>query len=123
MLVNNKVFLPSTDASSSFNSLAYALENVVLFYIALTVTGSSLMGSVKLQVSGEPITSTDPTYQPSSASWVDYGGTTNPSSQPVTGSGIVAWNVDAVGFPWIRVVYTASSGTGTILGTINQKGF
>lgn len=118
MLINTKVFLPATSGATSFNSTGYPLGHVVLFYIQAVITGT-LAGTAKLQTSGEPILTGDPNAQPASTSWVDYTG----SSQTIASAGVAAWNVADVGFNWVRIVYTASSGTGTITGTIDTTGF
>lgn len=118
MRVNTDTFLPSTSAAASVTSLAYPLTQVALMCVSAQFTGGTLSGAAKLQVSNEPTTQSDPSYQPDGATFADYTG----SSQTVSGTGPLIWDVADVGFNWVRIVYTAASGTGTIVGKITTKG-
>lgn len=115
MRINNFQFLPSTSGATSFNSLGYALPQVFGCAIQAVITGT-LVGSAKLQVSVDPNTLSDPTSQPTN--WTDYVG----SAQTVSSAGTLVWNISDVWFNWVRIVYTATSGTGNISANINTKG-
>lgn len=116
MRVNNEQFLASTSGATSFNSLAYPLNQVFGFAIQAVITGS-VTGTAKLQVSCDPITRSNVTYQPTN--WTDYTG----SDQSIAGAGTAVWNVADVEFTWVRLVYTSVSGTGNISANINTRGF
>lgn len=81
-------------------------------YIQAVWTGTPV-GTFKLQTSNS--------YQPGGAvpgggpaaaagSWDDYPS----SSQDSTGVTSCSWNVADIFFPWVRVVFTSTSGTGTL---------
>ena len=69
----------------------------------------------------------------------DYGAPNNPqaggndqvinwtdiadSSSAVTGAGTASWNFQGSFYKWIRLIYVAGSGTGTITARSNSKGF
>jgi hypothetical protein len=76
-------------------------------------------GAFKLQCSIDPVQPmAGQTTTP--ANWEDVAD----SDYTVTGSaGSYTWNVDAAFFPWIRVVYTNTSSTGTLNVRFNAKGF
>lgn len=115
MRVNNYQFLPAHSGASSFNSNAYSLNQVYGFSIQALITGT-LVGSAKLQVSCDPNTQSDPSYQPTN--WTDYFA----SPMAVNAAGTLTWNVSYSWYNWVRLVYTATSGTGNISANINTKG-
>jgi len=114
LMQNVPVWFPPTNGASSFNSSPQQLKNAIGYAIQLIVTGT-LTGAVKLQGSVDPVTGQSNQIP---TNWTDV----QDSSQSVTGAGTVVWNVEDVFYNWVRVVYTASSGSGTIAGTINTKG-
>jgi hypothetical protein len=61
-------------------------------------TGSTLMGTVKLQVSNSP----------TNIGWTDY-----PGAQPVSGTSSFMFNLQNVGYGYARLVFIGTSGTGT----------
>ena len=115
MRVNNDQFLPPTNGASGFNSNAYPLNQIFGFAIQAVITGT-LNGSLSLQISCDPNTSAGSDDIPTN--WTTYAG----SPQTVTGVGTAAWSVSDPWFTWVRLVWTFSSGSGTISEIINSKG-
>lgn len=87
-------------------------------YSVQVVTTGSPSGTFKLQASNDDPDHTGVKYPTSSMNWTDIDG----SSFTVTASGSLVWNAQASGYLWVRVVWTKTSGTGTISGRFNGKG-
>lgn len=99
--------LKAGDMSGSITTDSQQLNQMFLCSIQAVWTGSTANGTLKLQISNDNIT------------FSDYTG----SSVSVNGAGDFMWNLSYTGFPWIRVVYTRSSGTGVLNITVNGKGY
>ncbi len=101
---------------SSITSAPQQLTEMAMACIQAVFTGTP-NGTFKLQVStthkqdaqGNIITE---------GTWTDYTG----SSQAIVAAGDFAWNLSTTPYPFVRLVYTRSSGTGTLNVTINGKG-
>lgn len=120
MRLLNKLLLQNQDASVSFNSPAGLLAHVFGFSIQAIITGTAA-GTMKLQGSNDPVPDSDfpstPVWTPTN--WTDVAN----SSEPVTGAGTLMYDFNQCpGYNWVRVVYTSSSGTGTISLRFNTKG-
>jgi len=117
----------STTGTSSFSSSGdvaqtnqysnpISLRHLSAYSIQVTTTGTP-SGTFKLQMSND-----NPEYGGkyplSTMTWVDIDG----STLTVTAAGNIAWNAQGAGYLWARVVWTKSSGTGTIAGRFNGKG-
>lgn len=77
-------------------------------------------GTIKLQCSVDPKGITPGESFPTLTNPEDIAD----SSYAITGSaGSFTWNVSEAYFPWIRVVYTNTSSTGTLDVRYNTKGF
>lgn len=72
-------------------------------------------GILKLQISND-FAPTNPTQ--TITNWSDYTG----SQVAVTGSGNWAWNIEPLGFRWLRLAYVPTSGTGTLNAIAVAKG-
>lgn len=119
MRLLNEILLANQDASTSFNSPAGLLASVFGYSIQAIITGTAA-GTMKLQGSSDPVPdSRFPAAWPTPVNWTDV----KDSSEAVTGTGTIMYNVADVEYNWVRVVYTSSSGTGTISITLNTKGF
>ena len=104
--------------AASFNTGPYRLENFSWFSITGTVSGASaLNGTLKLQASNDLGFDNGATIT-GVTNWVDLAS----SSQAITANGSVQWNYNGAGFRWLRVVYTRTAGSGTLLLRINAKG-
>lgn len=83
-------------------------------------TGATADGTIGLEVSND-IVPVGPTQANSSANVVNWSTYTG-STQTVAGDGNFLWNMNLMGFRWVRLVYTFSSGTGTLNATFVAKG-
>lgn len=93
------------DMSGNITSNKQQLNHIAMASIQAVYTGSPV-GTLKLQISNDDIT------------WTDYSG----SGAAVSGAGDFMWNISNVAFPLIRVVYTKTSGSGSLDITVNGKG-
>lgn len=120
MRVVHETIIPAgTDVTTSPNSLPALLAHAWGCSIQAIFTGSPV-GTVKLQGSSD--VAPDANFSAANFSvinWTDISG----SSQSISSAGNVAWDISRTGFSWIRVVYTSSSGAGTITAQIFTKGF
>lgn len=111
----------ATDLGASANLNAVWIGHVVNYSIQLVFTGSPV-GSFKLQAScdaGSPNASQQATLATGVSNWTDIAS----SSQAVSAAGNITWDVQNSGYNFVRVVWTYSSGSGTITSArINTKG-
>lgn len=91
---------------ATITSSVVPLDNVQDFSIEGIWTGSP-NGSIIVQVSNDMVNSSAAI---AANSWVDYTNT----SQTITTAGNFLWNFTNQNMKWLRVVYTFSSGTGTL---------
>lgn len=103
--------------AASFNTAAIWLEQDALCSIQAIWTGSPV-GNLSLQTSLNPATAQNGASIPE-ADWTDY---TDSSTAAGGAAGNVTWRVTDVGDRWMRVVYTRTSGTGTVNIRFNAKG-
>lgn len=111
----NNVIFNALDASVSQTSPASSVKEVMGWAAQFSFTGTPV-GTMKVQVSCDP-GSKSPFDGQFSANWTDMAG----STQNVTGAGTVLYNVNWAYYSWVRYIYTAASGTGTISGRVNVK--
>lgn len=100
------------DMSSDFELMPIYLGNTVNYSIQLVFTGSPV-GTFKLQCSDDPGNPTLPGKQPQSDTVVHWTDITD-SIQAITEAGNHAWNVQNVGYLWVKVAYVRTSGTGAL---------
>ena len=113
MRVFDYKLLTNGDMSGNINSPAQQLVQMQIASIQATFSGSPV-GSLKLQ-----ITNDDPhIVGAANVIWSDYSGSTT----AVSGSGNFLWNLLSNGYNFVRVVYTFSSGTGSLNITASGKG-
>jgi hypothetical protein len=113
---NNDLVLSSTDMSANLQSNPIWLGHIEHFSIQLVFTGTP-NGSFKLQASlddgGIDVSS------PSVTNWTDVAN----SSQAITAAGDHLYTVQNASYKWVRLVWTFSSGSGTITSSrFNVKG-
>jgi hypothetical protein len=103
-----------TDAamSASFNSAPILLDQIYGFSFQSIFTGSP-NGTFKLQCSND-----DVQLDSQVSNWTDIAGT----AQAITAAGSLLYNVNYAFYMWVRVVYTASSGSGSCNVTYASKG-
>lgn len=94
------------DMSGNVTSPSQQLTFMVACCIQAVFTGTPV-GTLILQVSND------------NTNWTTYTG----SSATVNGAGNFAWLLADIGYPWIRIVYTAGSSTGLLNISVNGKGF
>ena len=105
------------DMSIAINFRPIWLGHIANFSIQIFFTGSPV-GTFKLQMSndygfnnsGSPNTPKEVLQTAKITNWTDIVD----SPLAVSAAGNVAWNFQNAGFEWVRVVYTPTSGTGTI---------
>ncbi len=102
--------------SGNLTSSPQQLTNMALASIQASWTGGTALGTLILQISNA--TALQIQQNDSSIVWTDYTG----SSAAVSGAGNFMWNLAAPGFPYVRVKFTRTSGTGVLKVTANGKG-
>ncbi len=122
----NRPIVAAAPMNANYNSPYTPLRNVYTYSIAAIVTGTPT-GTIKLQASNDPETNdtqTNSTGLPPAVGPTNWADITN-STFTLTAAGETMWNVNAVGYNYVRVVYTdTSSGTSTatLKLVINCKG-
>ncbi len=118
MRAYNEVLLAAGNAAGNLTTAPLQLEYAFGYAMQFIFTGTP-SGTIQLQVSCDaPINAnfSTATYVPTD--WVNFG-------SPITvtsGANQVVNSVNAY-YPYVRAVYTATSGTGTLTVTGNVKGF
>lgn len=115
MSVANDNIIPGNPISlaTSWTSEPVYVYQIVLLSIQLVFTGTPV-GTFSLECSNDEY---DSKLAPQN--WTKIAG----SAQDVTEAGDHTWNIQDAGYRWIRVVYTADSGTGTLtVARYNGKG-
>lgn len=110
MILEQKPLATATSIAVSFNSTPMFVGKVFNYSIMAIVTGGSApTGTFKLQWSNDLVPSTL-NGNPPPTNWFDI-----PSqSQAITADGNYGFNVADAGYTWVRVVWTFTSGTGTV---------
>lgn len=122
MRIANENLLSETlpDMVGSFNLRAAWLGHICNYSIQLVFTGSPV-GAFKLQGSDDPggPNNTSGSQDANVTNWTDI----TSSSQAISAAGNIMWDVSNAGYNFVRVVYTVTSGTGTLTSArINVKG-
>jgi len=111
LLVINGEPAPS-DMSVSINMRPIWLGHIKDYSIQLVFTGAPV-GEFKLQASndlGMPASAGDSQKYVGVDNWTDVEG----SDQAISAAGNHMYQVQNAGYNWVRVVYTATSGSGTL---------
>lgn len=129
----NRTVATNVPLNANYNSPYVQLKNIYTYAMSAIITGTPT-GTIQIQASNDPETNDTQTNQPTvagqpmtnppSVAPVNWVTITN-SPFIVTTSGIEFWNVNAVGYNYVRVQYTdGSGGTSTATMTIifNGKG-
>lgn len=98
--------LSNGSLSGNLISPSQQLTQMAMCSIQASWSGSSPVGSLRLQISNN------------NTVWSDYTG----SGVAVNGDGNFLWNLINTAFQYVRVVYSFTSGTGTLSITVNGKG-
>lgn len=121
-IANDSIDFDDTDMTATRTSEAMWIGHVLNYAIQTAYTGSPV-GDFKLQASldkGDDSAATEALRGAGITTWTDI-----PSSTQAAGgsAGSVIWNTDNAGYMWVRIVYTFTSGTGTITSArLNTKG-
>lgn len=110
----------TTSMNASFNGAALDVSHLEGFAIEAKWTESSatLAGTLKVQVSNTAFLNNVYQQEDPNAVWSDIAG----SSVAVSGSGTQMWNVSSAYYKACRVVWTRTSGQGSIVVTYWAKG-
>lgn len=121
MRIGNDELNMDSDLSASQTSEPVWLGHIANFSIQVVFTGTP-GGNFKLQMSndeGNPTAAKEADRDYKIENWTDIAD----SAFTVSAAGDVAWNYRDCGFRWVRVVYTQTSGSGTITSIrFNVKG-
>lgn len=111
---NRVVAINAGDASTTINSIQIDSSNYLYATVQNTST-STAAGTLKVQGSNDQVTSGVGTV----VNWTDI------ASRTVAVTAASQTNIDAflIGFKWMRLVFTNSSGTGALTSTVTLKGF
>lgn len=106
MRVTPDVLLNAVSMSQSQSSSSQQLNQMFAFSVQAVFTGSPV-GTAKLQASLDGTT------------WTDI----EDSSDEIAAAGNILWNVADVGYPYMRFVYTRTSGSGALTVKFFGRGF
>lgn len=98
---------PSSAMTANITSNAIDARGIQVASVQAIYTGSPV-GTLKLQAANNL----------ASPTWVDIAD----SSQAISAAGSFVWNINYVGFTTFRLVYTFTSGTGTLSALVCAKG-
>lgn len=115
MNTSNFPIASSQSMGASFNSTTIPLTQVGFLSIQAVWTGSPV-GNFSLQVSDDQ--GTDPQGS-GVVNWTTYTGS---SSAAGGADGDLTYEVTVTGEKWIRLIYTRTSGTGTVNARCETKG-
>ena len=109
------IFPTTVDMSASINGHAIDVSSAYVYALILKWTGSPI-GNLFLQVSNYVAVANE--VPPDSSFTTDTG-----SLVGVTGAAEQFFNVNTLGYRWVRIVYQRTSGSGTFtLAQFNSKG-
>jgi hypothetical protein len=114
---NENLLIIDSAAAPSDMSVAIEMRPIWLGHIAnyavqLVFTGSPA-GNFKLQASndeGQPAATADSQKYAGVVNWTDIAG----SQQAISAAGDLMYQVQNIGYNWVKVVWTPTSGNGTI---------
>lgn len=116
--------LTNGDMSSDLESIGIDLNQIVACSIQAVFTGSPV-GILKLQVSNEILppaaSNSNPISSNPAANVVNWTDVTA-SMVAVASDGNFVWDLPQMGFKWIRLVYTHTSGSGSLSASFSAKG-
>lgn len=106
------------DMSSNIISAVTVVQNLSMISYDISWAGSSPVGVMSVQVSNTYSQNADGSVK-NAGTWTTLTLSTSPAVSSNTGNGFI--DVDATGAYAMRLVYTVTSGTGTMQATINAK--
>jgi ribulose 1,5-bisphosphate carboxylase large subunit-like protein len=120
MKSSNSPLVTNTVMNQDFQSPAVSLVNIYGYAIQAVYTGTPT-GTLKLQVSVDPVKLANDVQPQVPTNWVDLAD----SAFSITSAGIYVWNVENTMYTFVRMAYIdASGGTSTAVlnANINIKG-
>lgn len=116
MAHRNELLISAGSMAASITSPSIEVQYLSIGAIQCTFTGAPV-GVMKLQASCDPVAPT-PNSVPSATNWTDIDDT----SVAVAAAGDIMYNISCFGYDQIRVVYTRTSGTGSLTVRSVAKG-
>lgn len=115
---SQKIMSACDMSTTSCSSTGLQLNQYTMASVQMVYSGSP-NGTIKMQVSNDKVAVCNTTNPACNVSnWIDY----TPTISTIAAAGSLLWNVHDMGYQWARVVYTKSSGTGTLNVTFMAKG-
>jgi len=120
MRQQSSTLIANQSMASSFNTTGINLISIYAYSIqAVWSGGSSPVGTFSLQGSNDAGDNGSGQGVSQPVNWSTITG----SSQAISGTpGNILFDVTECSYRWVRLVYTATSGSGTVSATINTKG-
>ena len=105
MFFSNNPILTAGDMSTSLTSDIEDMTRKIWIAIQAVYTGSPV-GDLTLEASNDKVT------------WTTVAN----STVAVSGASSAMWNIQNCGYSWLRLVYTRTSGTGSLTARNSSKG-
>lgn len=119
-VLNNYKLISAGSMASTLNSVAVNIEQMDNIAIQVNVLTGTATGALNIQVSLDYKALNGVVVN--AGNWISLG---SPYTQAITSGAPAntALNVQNMGFPWIRLNYTSTSGSGTFDAFIGGKGW
>ena len=115
--VSQQVIINCDMSTASCASYGIKMDTMEIASFQAVMSGSPV-GTLKVQLSNDIATpSNGPDKSLNVVNWTDYTG----SSEAISASGTFVYNLLNSGYGWVRLVYTKTSGTGTLNATFRAK--
>lgn len=117
MQFNNELISITADISASRNSIALLVEQDLNCSIQVVFSGTGLNGAFKLQASCDTSIAnaqSEVVRASNVSNWSDIPSQSS-TVTALTGSSTALFNLADMGYPWVRLVWTSTSGTGSIV--------
>lgn len=108
-VVRNFALETAKSMSTSFTTEAINLDRIDQACFQVTWTSANAVGVLSVQGSVDGTNFVDLTFTP-------------PLQQPASDSAAILINLALIPFTWVRLAYTATSGTGTLSANVSLKG-
>ena len=120
MRYSNAQLLPATSMAATLHSFGELIEGLAVYSIQAVFTGSPV-GSLILQGSNDMVPISQVQGTDPAANVVNWSTIAN-TTTAVSTAGSQLWNMPSEGYRWVRVLYTFTSGTGSISAQFSGKG-
>jgi hypothetical protein len=109
---SSKKIVDAVSMAANINSTGVDLQGLTEYSIQAVYSGSPT-GTLKLQISNDLVSDASLV-----TNWTDYTG----SSVAISAAGNTMYKIDRSGERWARLVYTFSSGSGTLNVVLSAQG-